>query len=101
MCGRFNLIASPQDIRALFQYRERPNFPARLNIAPPQPIAVVRLFEGERQFVLVRWGLIPGWVKDPSAFSLLFNARGESVLDKPAFKSAMRYRRCLIPSDGF
>jgi len=61
----------------------------------------VRLFEGRREFALLRWGLIPGWVKDPRAFSLLFNARGESVLQKPAFQSAMRYRRCLIPFDGF
>ena len=54
-----------------------------------------------RQFALVRWGLIPAWVKDPRAFTLLINARGESVNDKPAFRNAMKRRRCLIPSDGF
>ena len=52
-------------------------------------------------FALVRWGLIPAWVKDPKAFSLLINARGESVIDKPAFKNAMKRRRCLFPADGF
>jgi putative SOS response-associated peptidase YedK len=101
MCGRYCLTSNPEAIRALLRYLEQPNFPPRYNIAPTQPIAVVRLMEGRRQFALLRWGLIPGWVKDPRAFSLLFNARGESVLDRPAFKSAMRYRRCLIPFDGF
>lgn len=101
MCGRYALITNPEAIRALFRYPERPNFPPRYNIAPTQPIPVVRLFEGQRQFALVRWGLIPRWVKDPRQFSLLFNARGESVLERPAFQAAMRYRRCLVPFDGF
>jgi putative SOS response-associated peptidase YedK len=61
----------------------------------------VRLIDGRRHFALVRWGLIPSWVKDPKSFSLLINARGESVIDKPAFRAAMRRRRCLIPADGF
>jgi putative SOS response-associated peptidase YedK len=59
------------------------------------------LTEGGRQFGLVRWGLIPSWVKDPKAFTLLINARGESVNDKPAFANAMKRRRCLFPADGF
>ena len=62
---------------------------------------IVRMVEGERQFALVRWGLIPAWVKDPEDFSLLINARGESVNEKPAFKNAMKRRRCLFPADGF
>jgi putative SOS response-associated peptidase YedK len=101
MCGRYTLISAPEAIRALFKYPEQPNFPPRYNIAPTQPIAVVRIVEGRREFVLLRWGLLPSWVKDPREFSVLFNARGESVLEKPAFRSAMRYRRCLIPFDGF
>ena len=101
MCGRYALVSNPEAIRALFRYAGRPNFPPRYNIAPTQPIAVVRLFEGRPEFALLRWGLIPSWVKDPRAFSLLINARGESVLEKPAFSAAMRYRRCLIPFDGF
>jgi putative SOS response-associated peptidase YedK len=101
MCGRYTLISNPEAIRALFRYLQRPNFPPRYNIAPTQPIAVVRLFEGQREFALLRWGLIPGWVDDPRTFSLLFNARGESVLSRPAFRAAMQYRRCLIPFDGF
>ncbi len=101
MCGRYILISPPEAIRALFRYAEQPNFPARYNIAPTQPIAIVRSADGKRQFALVRWGLLPSWVKDPRNFSLLINARGESVLDKPAFRNAMRRRRCLIPADGF
>jgi putative SOS response-associated peptidase YedK len=101
MCGRYLIISTPEAIRQFFQYPEQPNFPARYNIAPTQPIPIVRLAEGRRQFVLLRWGLIPAWVKDPRAFSLLINARGESVNDKPAFRNAMKRRRCLIPADGF
>jgi len=101
MCGRYLIITTPEAIRLFFQYPEQPNFPARYNVAPTQPIPIVRLAEGKRQFALVRWGLIPAWVKDPRAFSLLINGRGESVHDKPAFRNAMKRRRCLIPADGF
>ncbi|MEX0840699.1 MAG: SOS response-associated peptidase [Xanthobacteraceae bacterium] len=101
MCGRYTLISAPEAIRALFGYAEQPNFPPRYNIAPAQPIAIVRLADGRRQFALMRWGLLPSWVKDPRSFSLLINARGETVRDKPAFRAAMRRRRCLVPADGF
>src|SRR3954464_4628662 len=101
MCGRYLITTAPEAIRRLFRYREQPNFPARYNVAPTQPIAIVRLQEGERQFALLRWGLIPAWAKDPRAFSLLINARADSVKDKPAFRNAMKRRRCLIPADGF
>ena len=101
MCGRFTVISAKEAMRALFRYPEQPNFPPRYNVAPTQPIAVVRLQEAKRQFVLMRWGLLPSWVKDPKAFSVVINARGESVLDKPAFSNAMKRRRCLIPADGF
>jgi putative SOS response-associated peptidase YedK len=101
MCGRYAITSAPEAIRALFGYGEQPNFPPRYNVAPAQPIAIVRLAEGKRQFALVRWGLLPSWVKDSKAFSLVINARGESVIDKPAFRAAMKRRRCLIPADGF
>jgi putative SOS response-associated peptidase YedK len=101
MCGRYTVTATPEVLRALFGYAEQPNFPPRYNVAPTQPIAVVRLMNGKRQFALVRWGLLPSWVKDPKAFSLLINARGETVNEKPAYKAAMKRRRCLIPADGF
>jgi putative SOS response-associated peptidase YedK len=101
MCGRYAVTSSPEAIRALFRYAEQPDFPPRYNIAPTQPIAIVRLHNGQRQFALVRWGLIPSWVKDPRTVSLMFNARGETARDKPAFSAAMKRRRCLVPADGF
>jgi putative SOS response-associated peptidase YedK len=101
MCGRYVIISTPAAIRAYFGYAEQPNFPPRYNVAPTQPIPIVRLHEGKRQFVLMRWGLIPAWVKDPKTFPLLINARAESVIDKPAYRAAMRRRRCLVPADGF
>jgi putative SOS response-associated peptidase YedK len=101
MCGRYVITSAPAVIRALFGYPEQPNFPPRYNVAPTQPVPIVRLAEGKRHFALVRWGFIPAWVKDPKGFSLLINARAESVLDKPAFRNAVRRRRCLIPADGF
>ena len=101
MCGRYAVTTAPEAMRALFRYPEQPNFPPRHNVAPTQPVAIVRMAEGSREFALVRWGLIPAWVKDPRGFSLLINARGESVLDKPAFRNAMKRRRCLFPADGF
>src|SRR6202035_4145262 len=101
MCGRYVIISTPGAIRALLGNAELPNFPPRYNVAPTQPIPVVRLHDGKRSFALMRWGLLPSWVKDPKTFPLLINARGESVLEKPAFRNAMRRRRCLIPTDGF
>jgi putative SOS response-associated peptidase YedK len=101
MCGRYVITSAPEAIKALFRYQALPNFPPRFNVAPSQPIPIVRLADGKRQFALVRWGLLPSWVKDPKTFTLLINARGESVIDKPAFRAAMKRRRCLIPADGF
>ncbi len=75
MCGRYVITSSPEAIRALFRYGEQPNFPPRYNVAPSQPVPIVRLDAGERHFALVRWGLIPSWVKDPRRFTLLINAR--------------------------
>jgi putative SOS response-associated peptidase YedK len=101
MCARYVITSPAEAIRALFGYADRPNFPPRYNVAPTQPIPIVYLERGRRVFALARWGFLPSWVKDPRTFSLLVNARGESVNDKPAFRSAMRRRRCLIPADGF
>ena len=101
MCGRFVITSPPEALRRIFGYLEQPNFPPRHNIAPTQPVPVVLLEHGARHFRLMRWGLIPSWVKDPREFTLLINARSETVLEKPAFKNAIRRRRCLIPADGY
>jgi putative SOS response-associated peptidase YedK len=101
MCGRFVITSPPEALRRIFGYLEQPNFPPRHNIAPTQPIPVIILENSARHFHLMRWGLIPSWVKDPRKFTLLINARSETVLEKPAFKNAIRRRRCLIPADGY
>ena len=101
MCGRYVILSPPEAMRQVFGYAEQPNFPPRFNIAPTQPVPVVILENGARHFHLMRWGLIPAWVKDPRQFALLINARAETVLEKPAFKNAMKRRRCLLPADGY
>ena len=102
MCSRYSLTSPPEAVRAYFGYRDTPNFPARYNVAPTQPIPVVCLDkDGERRFRLMRWGLLPSFVKDPKQFPTLINARSEEALGKPSFRNAMRWRRCLIPADGF
>lgn len=101
MCGRYSLSATPEEVRQLFEYSEKPNFPPRYNIAPTQPIALVKHENGGRHFGLARWGLVPAWVKDPASFTLLLNARAETLEEKPSFRAAVRHRRCLIPASGF
>ena len=101
MCGRFIITSPPAALRQVFGYAEQPNFPPRFNIAPTQPVPVIILENGARHFRLMRWGFLPAWVKDPKQFSLVINARSETVLEKPAFKNAIKRRRCLIPADGY
>jgi len=80
MCGRFALIAEKDDIEALLALLDLEAFPPRYNIAPTQPVPIVRMgANGARELALVRWGLIPSWVKDPREFTTLMNARSESV----------------------
>ena len=101
MCGRFALTATPDEVRRLFSFTDLPNFPPRDDIRPTEPIGVVALLHGERRFLLVRWGFVPGWAKDPREFSLLINARAETAAEKPSFRGAMRHGRCLVPANGF
>jgi putative SOS response-associated peptidase YedK len=102
MCSRYSLTSPPEAVRAMFGYSGNHVFPPRYNIAPTQPVAIVRIgHSGTRELALVRWGLIPGWVKDPREFTTLINARAETALEKPSFRNAMRHRRCLVPADGF
>jgi putative SOS response-associated peptidase YedK len=101
MCGRYTLTLTPEQVRRMLGYADRPNFPPRYNIAPTQPIAVVTSERGQRRFVLMRWGFLPSWVKDPQGFPLLINARAETLVEKAAFRAAVQRRRCLIPADGF
>lgn len=103
MCGRYLLVIPADEVRRLFVLDADPEpFPPRYNIAPTQPVHVVRQdASGRRTLDLVRWGLLPSWVKDPAGFPLLINARAETAADKPAFRNALRRRRVLVPASGF
>ena len=102
MCSRYSLTSPPEAVRAYFRYDNEAVFPPRYNIAPSQPVAIVRdTHNGGRELALVRWGLIPSWVKDPREFRMMINARSETAAEKPSFRAAMRHRRCLVPTDGF
>jgi putative SOS response-associated peptidase YedK len=72
----------------------------RYNIAPSQPVAVVSN-EDPHQLTFYKWGLLPSWAKDPAMANKMINARSETAAEKPAFRSAFKRRRCLIPADGF
>ena len=102
MCARYRLTSTPDTVRALLATTNDEVFPPRTNIAPTQPVHVARLDErGRRRLDLVRWGLIPSWAKDPRELALLFVARSETALVKPTYRAGMRYRRCLVPADGY
>jgi putative SOS response-associated peptidase YedK len=105
MPGRYALISPPDVVRGHFDYDEQPDFPPRYNIAPTQPIAIVAAAPyahgGKRHFRLMRWGFLPGFVKDPARFSLLIHARAETVSDKVSFRNAIKRRRCLVVADGY
>lgn len=101
MCGRFFIRQAPPVFASAYGYSEQPNFPPRYNVAPTQPVPVVLSEGGERHFRLMRWGFWPGWLKDPRDFPLLINARVETVAEKPAFRGALRHRRCIFLADGF
>lgn len=120
MCGRFTLRTPAPELARLFGLdRVDPSELApRYNIAPTQPIPTVRERpvagtsraggrgaerppRGPRELAFLRWGLLPGWVEDPRDWPTLINARAESLDRKPAFRDALRERRCVVPADGF
>lgn len=103
MCGRFTLTASPDQLASLFELPQEPVVVPRYNIAPTQPVAVVRMSpqNASREWALTYWGLVPSWSKDPSMGARMINARSETVTEKPAFRAAFKRRRCLVPANGF
>lgn len=102
MCGRFTLTVDPADLREAFDLAAPPpaDLAPRYNIAPTQAVAAIPN-EAPRHVELLQWGLIPSWAKDPKIGNSLINARGETVAEKPAFRAALKRRRCLILADGF
>ena len=82
---------------------DEPDWNPRYNIAPTQPVPVIRQNpkEPRRELSLMRWGLIPSWAKDMSSAAMMINARSETAATKPAFRDPLANRRCLVPADGF
>ncbi len=105
MCGRYAFLTPAAEVASHFGVDAPPDLLPRYNIAPTQPILVIRhpwqQPDAKREAASVKWGLVPAWAKDASMGARLTNARGETVAEKPAFRSAFRRMRCLIPADGF
>lgn len=101
MCGRYTLTTSGEALAEAFDLDEPAELRARYNIAPTTAVPCVRVDEGRRHLVHLRWGLIPVWAKDVSIGARMINARVETLFEKPAFKSLLEKRRCLVVSDGF
>ena len=104
MCGRYRLSRRKQILEEHFDsVSGDEDWTPRYNIAPTQPVPIIRQHpkESVREMSLVRWGLIPSWSKDSSASAKMINARSETAGTLPAFRDAMKSRRCLIPADGF
>ncbi len=101
MCGRFTLTVDPADLQDAFGGFIFPTpFAPRYNIAPSQPVLAIPN-DGKNKADFFLWGLIPSWSKDPAIANKLINARGETVAEKPSFRGSFKYKRCLIPADGF
>jgi putative SOS response-associated peptidase YedK len=104
MCGRYRLSRRKQILEEHFAaISDDADWSPRYNIAPTQFVPVIRQQDktSSRRLSLVRWGLVPSWAKSPSKAAGMINARCETVATKPAFSDALKFRRCLIPADGF
>lgn len=103
MCGRYVITSPAEAIRDLFEIANLPDLEPHYNVAPTQMVPAIRLNPdgSAREFVPLRWGLIPHWAKDRGIGNKLINARAESVAEKPSFRDSFRRRRCLLIADGF
>lgn len=106
MCGRFIQSSRADRYARLFGTRPTPEpaagLPPRYNVAPSQPVLIAReTVPGRRELALVRWGLVPSWSKGIDSRYSMINARAETVHEKPAYRGPFRYRRCLVPAEGF
>ncbi len=101
MCARFFLFSPDEEIMRSFRMVKFPRISPRFNIAPSQPVLAITNHQHHFNATHFQWGLIPGWSKDPSPAQAMINARSETAATKPSFKNAFRYRRCLIPANGF
>jgi len=101
MCGRYTLIHLADFVDIFPWIRGFPQeYPPRFNIAPTQ-LAPVAANRPSPQLELFKWGLVPSWAKDISIGNRMINARAETLMEKPSFRTALKRRRCLVPADGF
>lgn len=103
MCGRFTITHPNEALAALFGATPGNDLPPgpRFNICPTNPVAVVTSEGGQRRLRAMRWGFLPHWYKTPTDGPLIINARSETVATKPAFRTAIRTTRCIVPASGF
>ena len=103
MCGRFVAATDADGLVKFFTIDDRKDddLPPNYNVAPTDPVRAVAAHDGRRYLVTFRWGLVPSWAESPKLAATMINARAETVAEKPAFREALRRRRCLIPADGF
>jgi putative SOS response-associated peptidase YedK len=101
MCGRFVQHSHPEVYASAFELDSLSAAAPRYNLAPTQQVLVVRKADERRELVPLRWGLIPSWSKGPESGYSMINARAETVDTKPAYRTAFKHRRCLIPTEGF
>ena len=101
MCGRLLLTSSGRELAEAFDLAHAPELQPRFNIAPSQNAPTLTGASGARELCQRHWGLIPSWAKDPSVGYRMINARSETASEKPAFRDALRHRRCIVPANGF
>lgn len=103
MCGRFVTVIPADELRKIFDLIENPPVEPRYNVAPTQSVGVVRCCDesDHNRFDQLKWGLIPSWSKDSKMGSHMINARSETVAEKPAFRHAIKFKRCIVPVSGF
>ena len=102
MCGRFAFYSPSEATAALFGVDGALVLEPRYNIAPTQFVAAIRNDqEQNRELVMLRWGLVPFWAKDPAIGNRMINARAETVAEKPSYREAFKHRRCVVLADGF
>lgn len=101
MCGRFTFDIPLEVLVEIFGLKEISEIRPSYNIAPTQQVSVVRQVSDHNSLILMKWGLVPSWAKDPAIGSQMINARAETVAEKPSFRHAIKYRRCIVPGSGF
>jgi putative SOS response-associated peptidase YedK len=101
MCGRYTFSTTPQQMTERFALEvTAPNLPPRYNVTPQMPMPII-VANSPNRLDIARWGLVPSWAKDERVGARMINARAETVAERPAYRAALRYHRCLVPATGY